>query len=564
MKWFKNMKIGARLIVGFSLVALITGFVGMFGVYNLNSTNDKYSKLYTNYGIPLGSIAKASIQYQHIRVELRNIVLANTNEKREEIAKKIENNNNEMQNELLKFKDSLQTKEEKLAYENLQKALVEYKPAEEQIVKAATIGNLKEANTILEADASAKLVTNVMQYIDELFKLKDDNGKGLSQDYTTQAQRMIVLVIGIVVMGILIAMSLGIIISRMISKPVIAMVGVAQKVAEGDLRVEIDYESKDEVGILANAFRKMTTNLNEVMYNISVAAEQVSAGSTQLSDSSMALSQGATEQASSISELSASIEEIASQTKVNADNAKEANRITEATKLSATEGNDQMKEMLKAMADINEASMNISKIIKVIDDIAFQTNILALNAAVEAARAGQHGKGFAVVAEEVRNLAARSSNAAKETTAMIEGSIKKSEGGTKIANETALALNSIVDKIASVADLIGNIDIASNEQAAGIEQINQGILQVTSVVQTNSATSEESAAASEELASQAILLEDQVAKFKIQKMDKSILYSEYDRPQQREVVTSNSKDKTSNFDRSTMKITLGDKDFGKY
>lgn len=558
------MKIGARLIVGFSLVALITGFVGMFGVYNLNSTNDKYSKLYTNYGIPLGSIAKASIQYQHIRVELRNIVLANTNEKREEIAKKIENNNNEMQNELLKFKDSLQTKEEKLAYENLQKALVEYKPAEEQIVKAATIGNLKEANTILEADASAKLVTNVMQYIDELFKLKDDNGKGLSQDYTTQAQRMIVLVIGIVVMGILIAMSLGIIISRMISKPVIAMVGVAQKVAEGDLRVEIDYESKDEVGILANAFRKMTTNLNEVMYNISVAAEQVSAGSTQLSDSSMALSQGATEQASSISELSASIEEIASQTKVNADNAKEANRITEATKLSATEGNDQMKEMLKAMADINEASMNISKIIKVIDDIAFQTNILALNAAVEAARAGQHGKGFAVVAEEVRNLAARSSNAAKETTAMIEGSIKKSEGGTKIANETALALNSIVDKIASVADLIGNIDIASNEQAAGIEQINQGILQVTSVVQTNSATSEESAAASEELASQAILLEDQVAKFKIQKMDKSILYSEYDRPQQREVVTSNSKDKTSNFDRSTMKITLGDKDFGKY
>ena len=298
---------------------------------------------------------------------------------------------------------------------------------------------------------------------------------------------------------------------------------VLSEMSEGNYNVELTDDYRGDFAPIKNVLNSIITSLNEVLSDMNNASGQVAAGARQVSDSAQALSQGSTEQASSIEELTASMEEISTQTKLNATNATQANELALAAKEGAIKGNEQMQGMLKAMDDINESSGNISKIIKVIDEIAFQTNILALNAAVEAARAGQHGKGFAVVAEEVRNLAARSANAAKETTALIEGSIKKVEGGTKIANDTAAALNQIVEGVTKATNLVGEIATASNEQALGINQVNQGILQVSDVVQTNSATSEESAAASEELSSQAELLREQVSRFKLKKTDRVVL-----------------------------------------
>ncbi len=287
----------------------------------------------------------------------------------------------------------------------------------------------------------------------------------------------------------------------------------------GDLTLAITEEYKGNFVELKTSINTIISSLNGIVSEISTAAEQVAVGTKQVSDGSQEISQGATEQACAIEQLTSAMVQIAEQTRQNAMSAGQANELTALAKTGAAEGNEQMQEMQRAMAEINESSENISKIIKVIDDIAFQTNILALNAAVEAARAGVHGKGFAVVAEEVRNLAARSANAAKETTVLIEGSIKKTQAGTEIADKTAKALASIVEGIEKAAELTARIAVASDEQAAGIAQVNDGIEQMSQVVQTNSATSEETAASSEELSSQAEMLEQMVAQFKLKSAD---------------------------------------------
>jgi methyl-accepting chemotaxis protein len=290
---------------------------------------------------------------------------------------------------------------------------------------------------------------------------------------------------------------------------------VLQEMATGNLNVQVSGNYKGDHALLAQAVNHTIDSFDEVLGEFYRASSQVASSAEQVSDSSQVLSQSASEQASTTEEITASITEIAAQTKQNAANANQANQLAITAKEQATAGNEQMQKMLVSMAEINESSANISKIIKVIDEIAFQTNILALNAAVEAARAGSHGKGFAVVAEEVRNLAARSANAAKETTALIEGSIQKVEVGSHIANETAASLDRIVDGVDKAADLVGDIAVASNEQASAIAQVNQGINQIAQVTQTNTATSEESAATSEELANQAETLKEMVQRFKL-------------------------------------------------
>ena len=298
-------------------------------------------------------------------------------------------------------------------------------------------------------------------------------------------------------------------------QPINEAVACLKEMAMGNLDSEVTGDYKGDHAIIKNALNKTLKAINETMGQITIAIEQVNTGAWQVSDSSQSLSQGAAESASTMEQLTSSMSEINSQTRQNADNAMQANQLATQARGIAEKGNEQMAQMVKAMSDINESAANISKIIKAIDEIAFQTNILALNAAVEAARAGKHGKGFTVVAEEVRNLAQRSAKAAKETAEMIEGSIEKTEVGAKIAEETSKALEEIVLGTAKVTDLIGEIASASKEQAVGIGQINEGLNRVDQVTQQNSAGSEELAAASEEMSSQAAMVKQMLGKFKL-------------------------------------------------
>lgn len=353
---------------------------------------------------------------------------------------------------------------------------------------------------------------------------------------------------------------------------------VLQEVSKGNLQVAVNGNYRGDHAEIKNTLNSTIDSLNQVLSEISNAADQVAGGSQNVSQSSQMLSQGSTEQAASLEEITSSITEVAAQTTQNAVNANQANDLAMTAKDSAIQGNLQMKGMLKAMEEINDSSANISKIIKVIDEIAFQTNILALNAAVEAARAGQHGKGFAVVAEEVRNLAARSANAAKETTALIEGSIKKVEAGTKIATVTAEALNQIVENVSEATNLVAEIAAASNQQASAITQINQGIEQVSQVTQSNTATAEESASASEELSSQAELLKNMVTRFKIRKnqtlsqlqgLSSDVLKALEDLIAKKGTTVLDNRQglfeaAASADSHSKVKITLDDSEFGKY
>ena len=442
---------------------------------------------------------------------------------------------------------------------------------------AAIDGIIAEIGTVDTADIQAEFLDRIDPIYDPLFDgiyelvdYKQDAANRGSERATHRASITQYFMYGCILFICLIAVVYGVVLSNLIANPLKLCAERLEKLAEGDIESPVEeVKTQDETGMVYAATLKITNNLKTIigdqsnilgeiaqgnlnvesqnpeayvggfkplleslekivvdltdtMYQIYQGSEQVANGADQVASGAQALSQGATEQASSVEELSATIVEISEHINHTAKNAVEATEQANIASNGINESNAQMQEMVLAMNDITNTSNEISKIIKTIDDIAFQTNILALNAAVEAARAGAAGKGFAVVADEVRNLAGKSAEAAKSTTVLIESAISAIANGTKIADETANSLLDVVEKVNNVSAKIDEIATASEEQATAVTQLKGGIEQISAVVQTNSATSEESASASEELSGQAQMLKQIIGAFQLKDVSTSV------------------------------------------
>ena len=516
MMFFKNMKIGTKLMAFMVILEFLIGVIAYYGISVVKENDATYEAIMADDVMTSCNAYEMGMHFNDARVNMLLGLNAQDPAKVQMFTAAMEKDLNNSEENLKKMQESAYTDATKAAVANVTNNYNTFRQETVAALKAKQAGQVQSPEAQAAASAKfAKLEGDIASQLEELADMGYSSAQSRDKAATEEMNSDVRNIILIALFLMAVSSVTGFMFNQDVKKRLGQLGQSADRIAEGDLATEVVTSTGDELGDVAASFEIMRQRVHKVLLEINQGADQVAAGAHNVSDASVALSQGASQQAASVEQLSASIAEIASQTASNAQNAEKANDLTVGTKEKAQLGNEEMQEMLSAMEEINASSANISKIIKVIDEIAFQTNILALNAAVEAARAGQHGKGFAVVAEEVRNLAARSAKAAKETTDMIEGSMEKVETGREIAHKTAEALNAIVGDVSSVADIVANIAKASNEQKLALEQINQGVQQVSQVVQANSSTSEEAATASQNLNQQADIMRANVGKFRL-------------------------------------------------
>ena len=522
MMFFKNMKIGTKLMIFLTITELLIGVIAYYGISVVRENDATYEDIMADDVMASSNAYEMGMHFHAARISMLLAVNAQDPARIQAFASEMEKSLNEADENLKKLQSAAKSDGAKAAIASVTSNYNAFRQESLAALKARQAGQVQPPEVQAASSSKfAKLESDIAQQLEEIADMGYTSAQSRDKAATEEMNADVrnIMIIALILM--LASFAGGFFFNRDVRNRLAALEHSANRIADGDLATEVVTSTGDELGDVAASFEIMRQRVHEVLTEINHGADQVAAGAKNVSDASVALSQGASQQAASVEELSASIAEIASQTASNAQNAEKANDLTVGTKEKAKQGTEEMQGMLSAMEEINESSANISKIIKVIDEIAFQTNILALNAAVEAARAGQHGKGFAVVAEEVRNLAARSAKAAKETTDMIEGSMEKVETGREIAHKTAAALDAIVGDVSSVADIVANIAKASNEQKLALEQINQGVQQVSQVVQANSSTSEEAAAASQNLNQQADIMRSSVGKFRLNNSGRS-------------------------------------------